>query len=144
MMLDSRLSGILHVLLHMAERDAPVTSETLAAHMGANPVQIRRIMGGLRDAGFVQSERGHGGGSVISCDLASVTMLDIYRAIGSPRLFALGHRSESPQCLVEQSVNAALGDTLERAQQLVLDSFGAVTLAELANRFHASATARQT
>jgi DNA-binding IscR family transcriptional regulator len=56
---DSRLSGVLHVLLHMAEAGGPVTSETMAKAMQTNPVVIRRIMAGLRDAGFVHSEKGH-------------------------------------------------------------------------------------
>ena len=59
---NSQLSGILHVLLHMAEHDGPVTSEALAAMMQTNPVVIRRIMAGLRDSGYVRSEKGHGGG----------------------------------------------------------------------------------
>eukprot|EP01034_Spumella_vulgaris_P009550 gene9550-12112_t len=48
---DSRLSGVLHCLLHMAEHDAPSTSEALAAAMQTNPVVVRRLMAGLRDAG---------------------------------------------------------------------------------------------
>ena len=39
---DSRLSGVLHVLLHMAEQNGPVTSEVLARAMDTNPVVIRR------------------------------------------------------------------------------------------------------
>jgi len=58
---DSRLSGILHVLLHMAEQDLPVTSEMLSKAMQTNPVVIRRIMAGLREQGYVHSEKGHGG-----------------------------------------------------------------------------------
>ena len=46
---DSRLSGVLHVLLHMAEQGGPATSESLAKAMGTNPVVIRRIMAGLRE-----------------------------------------------------------------------------------------------
>ena len=49
---DSRLSGILHVLLHMAEDGGPVTSEDLAKAMDTNPVVIRRIMAGLRESGL--------------------------------------------------------------------------------------------
>ncbi|RYY71929.1 MAG: transcriptional regulator, partial [Comamonadaceae bacterium] len=86
---DSKLSGVLHVLLHMAEARAPVTSETLARAMNTNPVVIRRVMGGLRDAGFVQSEKGTGGGWIIVPDLASLTLLDIYLAVGSPGLLAI-------------------------------------------------------
>lgn len=138
---DSRLSGILHVLLHMAERPEPVTSEALAAHMGANPVQVRRIMAGLREAGFVRSGRGHGGGWVLACELDRVTMLDIYRAIGAPGLFAVGHRSDSPACLVEQAVNAALGGTLAAAERQILERLGEITLADLAADFHRRAQA---
>ena len=59
---DSRLSGVLHVLLHMAEHEGPMTSETLANAMQTNPVVIRRAMSGLREACYVRSEKGHGGG----------------------------------------------------------------------------------
>ena len=63
---DSRLSGVLHVLLHMAEHPDSMTSEMLARAMGTNPVVIRRLMAGLRERGFVQSEKGHGGGWTIA------------------------------------------------------------------------------
>ena len=52
---DSRLSGVLHVLLHMEQKDGPVTSEVLAKAMDTNPVVLRRVMAGLRDQGYVQS-----------------------------------------------------------------------------------------
>jgi DNA-binding IscR family transcriptional regulator len=43
---DSRLSRMLHVLLHMARHDAPMTSETIAKMLGTNPVVVRRTMAG--------------------------------------------------------------------------------------------------
>ncbi|KHL25453.1 Rrf2 family transcriptional regulator [Croceibacterium mercuriale] len=134
---DSRLSGVLHVLLHMAEIDGPATSEMMARAMQTNPVVIRRILAGLRDAGFVRSEKGHGGGWTIARDLASITLRDVYAALGSPELFALGNRTEAPGCLVEQAVNAALDDAFRDAEAMLLDRFGAVTLAQLSADFHA-------
>ncbi|MBD8641594.1 Rrf2 family transcriptional regulator [Sphingomonas sp. CFBP 13733] len=134
---DTKLSGVLHVLLHMAEVDAPVTSDTMAKAMQTNPVVVRRIMAGLRDAGFVRSEKGHGGGWTIAGDLASITLRDVYVALGSPGLFAMGNRAEAPGCLVEQAVNAALDSAFQDAETLLLDRFGAVTLAELSADFHA-------
>jgi DNA-binding IscR family transcriptional regulator len=59
---SSQLSDVLHVLLHLAQAQAPLTSEALAGAMKTNPVVLRRLMAGLRDAGFVTSEKGHGGG----------------------------------------------------------------------------------
>ncbi len=82
---DSRLSGVLHVLLHMAARNGPATSEMLAKAMDTNPVVIRRVMAGLRDQGYVRSEKGHGGGWTLDCDLSEVTLRDIYTALGRPR-----------------------------------------------------------
>jgi len=134
---DSRLSGVLHVLLHMAEAPGPVTSEAMAKAMQTNPVVIRRIMAGLRDAGFVHSEKGHGGGWTIARDLAAITLRDVYDALGSPALFAMGNRTDAPGCLVEQAVNAALDGAYVDAETLLLERFGSVTLAALSADFHA-------
>jgi Rrf2 family protein len=130
---DSRLSGVLHVLLHMAQDEGvPVTSEVLAKAMQTNPVVIRRIMAGLREHGYVQSEKGHGGGWTLACDLSKVSLRDVYTALGCPTVLALGNRTESPGCLVEQAVNAALGKTFDDVEKLLLSRLGNVTLADLA------------
>lgn len=128
---DSRLSGVLHVLLHMADHAGPVTSEVLARMMRTNPVVVRRVMSGLREQGYVRSEKGHGGGWTLTRDLAAITLRDVYDSIGAPALFAIGNRSQAPGCAVEQAVNAALDGTLRDAEALLLASFEKVTLATL-------------
>jgi DNA-binding IscR family transcriptional regulator len=133
---DSRLSGVLHCLLHMAELGQPATSEWLARAMQTNPVVIRRLMAGLRDAGFVVSAKGHGGGWALSCSLAHITLRDIHEAVGAPGLLAVGHREESPGCLVEQAVNAALEQAYRDAEAVLLSRLGSITLAALARDFH--------
>ena len=130
---NSQLSGVLHVLLHMAERDGPMTSEALARAMDTNPVVIRRIMAGLRDQEYVRSEKGHGGGWTLARDLSKVTLRDIYNAIGRPPLLAIGNRTESPGCLVEQEVNAALGEAFRDAEAVLLSRLGQVMLASLSH-----------
>jgi DNA-binding IscR family transcriptional regulator len=128
---DNRLSGVLHVLLHMAQKDGPATSEVLAKAMDTNPVVIRRVMAGLRDQGYVQSAKGHGGGWTLACDLSKVTLRDIYNALGSPTLLAIGNRTETPGCLIEEAVNAALNQSFEDAEALLLSRLGEVTIAAL-------------
>ncbi len=134
---DSRLSRMLHVLLHMARHEGPATSETIARMLGTNPVVVRRTMAGLRDAGYVRSEKGHGGGWSIACDLGKVSLLDIHRAVGGPTLFAIGNESHNPDCAVAQVVNIAIDDALRDAEALLLARLGAVSLAELATAFDA-------
>ena len=138
---DSRLSGILHCLLHMAELGRPATSEWLAQAMQTNPVVIRRLMAGLREAGFVASAKGHGGGWLLCCSLENITLRDIHEAVGAPELLAVGHREESPGCLVEQAVNAALEQAYQDAEIMLLARLGSVTLAALARDLHLRLTA---
>jgi DNA-binding IscR family transcriptional regulator len=120
----------------MAERQGPVTSEALAKIMQTNPVVIRRTLAGLRERGYVRSEKGHGGGWAIARDLAAVTLRDIYEGVGSPPLFAIGNRHDAPDCAVEQAVNAALDASLHNAEALLLAAFAAVTLESLSADFH--------
>lgn len=128
---DTKLSAVLHLLLHMERSKTPLSSEKLAQAMDGNPAVVRRVLAGLRDAGYLDSEKGHGGGWSLSRPLDSVTLLDVHRAVGSPPIFAFGNRTEAPECLIERAVNAALGKSLAEAEALLLRSLGEVSLADL-------------
>jgi DNA-binding IscR family transcriptional regulator len=133
---DSRLSNVLHVLLHMSEHAGPMTSEQLSHAMyGTNPVVVRRTLAGLREAGFVRSEKGHGGGWELAKPLSQVSLLDVHVALGDAELFTLGHRSDDPRCLVEQAVHAALDGALLDAETLLRKRLAAISLADLAADF---------
>lgn len=134
---DSRLSRMLHVLLHMARHDQPFTSEQIARMLDTNPVVVRRTMAGLRDAGYVRSEKGHGGGWAIACDLTNLTLLDIHEAVGGAKLFAIGHENDNPDCAVARLVNTALEDVLQQAEALVREKLNTVALADLVGEFDA-------
>jgi len=114
-----------------------MTSEELAGCMTTNPVVVRRTMAGLREAGFVRSAKGHGGGWEIACDLSAVTLKDIYDALGAPQLMAMGIHLESPSCLVEQAVNRSLTAAFAEAEALLIERLRTVSLAQLADDFRA-------
>lgn len=78
---DRRLSVALHLLLHLRELGRMVTSEALGPMMGLNPVVLRRTLTGLRDAGLVRSEKGHGGGWVLGRGLDQVTLGEVPAAL---------------------------------------------------------------
>lgn len=135
MNLDSRLSSVLHLLLHLMDTEDAIPSEKLATAMNSNPVVVRRTMAGLREAGLVTSEKGHGGGWRLSCDPEQTTVLDVYRALGFPRLFAMGNRCETPTCLIEQAVNVALNDAFQEAEALITAQLDTLTLFALSTDF---------
>ena len=132
---DSRLSSVLHALLHMSEHGTPLTSDMLAGCMNTNPVVVRRTMGQLRKAGFVRSAKGHAGGWTIAVTLEDITLRQLHEALGEPAIFAIGNRNENPPCLVEQAVNSVLEDAFADAEALLLERFASVTLADLAADF---------
>ncbi|HEX3447028.1 MAG TPA: Rrf2 family transcriptional regulator, partial [Isosphaeraceae bacterium] len=68
-MLSSKLSVGVHILTLLALKpDEPVTSACIAGSVNTNPVVIRRLLGLFREAGFVESKNGVGGGWVLVTD----------------------------------------------------------------------------
>ncbi|AVO58498.1 Rrf2 family transcriptional regulator [Pseudomonas chlororaphis] len=132
---DTRLSRMLHVLIHMDRHDSPATSETIAQMLGTNPVVVRRTMALLKEQGYVRSEKGHRGGWSLARALSDMTLLDIHQALGSSSIFAIGLSTDHPQCLVEQAVNTALSEVFDAAQALLVERLGKITLAQLAEDF---------
>lgn len=130
---DTRLSRMLHVLIHMDRHEGASTSESIAAMLSTNPVVVRRTMAGLRDHGYVRSEKGHGGGWVLARPLNEITLLDIHNALGAPQLFSIGLAGDNPDCVVEQAVNASLAEAMADAEAILLSKFGTITLASLAD-----------
>ncbi len=128
---DSRLSVALHALLHLSQVGL-LTSEDMAAQSDTHPVVIRRTMAGLRAAGLVRSEKGHGGGWSLVRSLDQITLHDVYEALGEPTLLAMGNRTESPGCFVEQVVNHALASAFEAAEATFVQQLRNITLAALA------------
>jgi Rrf2 family protein len=133
---NSRLSSTLHILVHMTEtQEHALTSEQLATFIHTNPVVVRRTIAGLRDAGIVTSSRGHGGGWQLGRAPEKISLAEISAALGET-LLPFGTEPESPGCLVEQAVIAALDDFRVEAERLLAEKLSRITLADLAADFH--------
>lgn len=132
---DSRLSRVLHVLIHLDSYNHPVTSETLANMLMTNPVVVRRTMALLRQAGYVSAIKGHNGGWLLATPLTNITLFDIHQALGEKNLFVIGLTDEHSNCPIEHAVNSALQNAMDDAEALLLKRFAEVSLAELASQF---------
>ena len=128
---DSRLPRVLHALLHLENMAAPATSEMLAMMLGTNASVVRRTMGGLREAGIVAASKGHGGGWSLARPLTSISLLDIYTALGSPTLFAIGSDDDDTTCLLARAANRATQDALAQARQHFEQQLAAISVADL-------------
>jgi Rrf2 family protein len=132
---NSRFSSALHMLVHMAEAGGrALTSEELSSFIHTNPVVVRRSIAGLREAGIVASSRGHGGGWQLGRAPDQISLAEISAALGET-LLPFSTEPESPGCLVEQAVIAALEDFRTEAERLLAEKLGRITLADLAADF---------
>lgn len=138
---DSRLSRVLHALLHLDRMEGPATSEVIASMLGTNAAVVRRTMGGLRAAGIVTSTKGHRGGWSLAKPLDDISLMDIYTALGSPVLFAIGNDEQEPKCMLAKAANKATLQALEAARHQFEAVLGSTSVADLAadwQSFHAS------
>lgn len=119
----------------MQDHAGHATSEKLAQMLGTHAVVVRRTMAGLREAGYVRADKGPGGGWTLARPLEAITLFDVYTALGTSPVFALGLADDQPDCLVEQAVNAAVSGALSEAEAVLIRGLKAVTLAEVAADF---------
>lgn len=129
---DSRLSRLLHLLLHMARAEEPLTSEVLATLLNTNQVVVRRMLAGLRDHGQVRSEKGHRGGWALARPLTEISLLDVHLSLGDTTVYAIELAEDNPSCLLEQAARGALRGALTAAEQVLHARLAAITLADLA------------
>ncbi len=96
---------------------------------------IRRLLAQLHKAGLVRSTRGHGGGSQLARDAATITLHDIYLAVGAPPLVQVGARDAGGGCPIQQLVNSALLEGHARHSGLLEARLQATTLDQLGADF---------
>ena len=137
---DSRLSRILHALIHLDLLGRAATSDELGKMLNTNPVVVRRTMALLKDAGYVTSVKGHNGGWSLAMSLNDITLFDIHKVVGENSVFTIGLTDEHNQCPIEIAVNASLSHVLNEAEALMLSRFKEITIQSLAANFNAKNT----
>ena len=115
---NSRLTVAVHAVawvgLYQRRGHEVATSEQIADSANTNPVVIRRLLGELRAAGLVKSQRGSGAGWTLAREMTAITLLDVYDAIESGPLFGM-HRAEPNQdCVVGAGIQPALKSVYDR------------------------------
>lgn len=128
---NSRLSLALHTLSHMAGNpDRMRTSADIAAHAGTNPVVVRRVLGKLREAGLLTSEKGHAGGWRLARRPQDITLADVYLALDE-RLVAAEGGKETPSCSVEHALHARVSDVLAEIELNLVQKLGETSISEV-------------
>jgi len=141
--ISSRFSVAVHVLslLALQQPNELLTSEWMAGSVNTNPVVIRRILGQLKKAGLVEVRRASGG-TFLARQPATISLLEVYRAVEVVAADQLFHVHDKPNlaCLVGRNIQAALDDTLRQAQRALEQVLAATTLEQVTTDIVAKAS----
>lgn len=128
---NSRLSLALHTLGHMAgDPDRVRTSSDIAEHAGTNPVVVRRVLGRLREAGLLRSEKGHAGGWRLARAPEKISLADVYLALDE-RLVAADETLAAPKCSVEHALQTRVLGVLEEVEQSLINRLSETSISEV-------------
>lgn len=133
---NSRLSLALHTLGHMAaDPEQARTSADIASHAGTNPVVVRRVLGRLRQAGLLISEKGHAGGWRLAKSPQDITLADIYLALDE-RLMATDTEDAPLKCSIEQALHHRMSEVMQDIERTLIKRLAATTIANVQREKH--------
>lgn len=131
-MANSRLTLSAHALCWLEygrRHDQPVwSSARLAKTLGSNPVTVRKVLAGLREAGLVRTTRGPGAGWSLARPARTITLLDLYEALGERPPFELHRNPPDFSCPVGGGVGETLSRVYTAAENQILRVLDRVTV----------------
>jgi len=135
---NSEFTIAVHSLVLLAYRtDHMATSEMIAHNVCTHPARVRKVMGCLRKKGYVEAKEGTGGGFMLNCDPARVTLGEIYRltSIGSiqPGWYS---GSEKMECVIAGNMSGVMNDIFSEAERQLIRFFEHFTISDVLNRLH--------
>lgn len=134
--ISSRFTVAVHILtLIKIEKEYTLTSSQIAESVNTNPVVIRRLMGKLKDAGFIEVSRGNSGVRLLR-PLDKITLFDVYKAVEvveKGNLFQI-HEDTNINCTVGANIQIVLEVILESAQEAMESVLKNVTLENIVNK----------
>ena len=132
--MNTRFAVAVHILTFLQSQGGePATSELIASSVGTNPSLIRRLLSQLAKAGLATAQRGTGGGAVLARPAETITLLDVYRAVGEDADVIPIHQTSSPRCPVGRHIQWALEARVHAVERAMHDELARTTIADLAS-----------
>ena len=99
--MTGELAIAVHAIVYLNHMQQTLSSETLAENVCTNPARVRKIMSRLKRAGLIETKEGADGGYRFKMDPASITLLEVLEALGTP-LISVSWKSGDPHkdCMI--------------------------------------------
>jgi Rrf2 family protein len=129
---NCRFAMAVHVLAVLAYKQGDrVSSELLASSVNTNPVIIRRLLSALQQAKLVETRRGPGSGSRLSCSPARINLAQIYHAVECEEPFILPRKKANSECPVGRMIAAAMEQVCASTRAALERELAKTTLASV-------------
>jgi Rrf2 family protein len=126
---NSQFAIAVHTMALLARSgDEFAKSDCIARSVNTNPVVIRRVLCALSDAGLVTSHTGPNGGSRLVLSPATISLLDINRAIEQRAIFGLHCRPPDQDCPVGRNIESVLCDVQQQVEGAINSVLASITL----------------
>ncbi len=106
------------------------TSADIAEHAGTNPVVVRRVLGKLREANLLSSEKGHAGGWLLARAPERISLADVYLALDE-RLVASEPDNNTLGCSLEHALHRRVSGVLEDIEQTLVQKLGETSISDV-------------
>ncbi len=136
MKISSRFSVAVHIISILELNNRPLlTSEYIAESVNTNPVVIRKILGMLKKAGVIDTNRGNGGAFLVK-KVEDITLLDIFQAVSGieeGKLFRI-HENPNPDCPIGSNIQEVIDSSLKEAQLALENVLYNTTLGDITKK----------
>lgn len=130
---NQRFSVALHVMAGLAfYGDRHITSRDLASSVNATPSLVREVVSKLSKCGLVTATEGRNGSCALARKPERITLLEVYKAVEPPAVFAIHGYPAKRSCLVSSNIKQVTKDLLATTQRAFEKSLEKQTVAELA------------
>ena len=131
MSINSQFAVAIHILTLLAIEEKPLTSKFISQSVNTNPVVVRRIVGALQEANMVKTIMGADGGTKLTQDPQTITLLDVFRATGQGDALVLPNAEPNADCPCGANIQPAMLPFFDRAQAAMEDELAHIHLSEV-------------
>ncbi|MBN9294919.1 MAG: Rrf2 family transcriptional regulator [Flavobacteriia bacterium] len=133
---NTRFATAVHILTILAaNREEWQSSDFIAGSINVNPVIVRKELGVLQSAGFVETRKGKEGGAKLNKDAGLITIDEIYLAVKNSEVLGKKNLKTNPKCPIGKQINGKLEVLFNETDHLVIEFLKDKSLADFVRQF---------
>jgi Rrf2 family protein len=130
--INNQFSVGVHIMTALGDHHGEqVTSVHLTVSVRAHESLVRSVLSKLVKAGLVTTSRGRNGYSSLARPAKTISLLDIYKAVGAPPVFSIHAYPREKTCRTSCTHKQAMTELLEDTQRVFERRLGQRMLSEM-------------